>query len=140
MRHDPLMRIVLVLIAAVAVGGCGLNVSSPDLFVLTRTGQGHTLTLLVNDGGTIRCDGGPKKTLSDHTLLVARDLAKGLEDDAKKGLHIAAGANSVYSYNVKLQDGTISFPDTAAATHHELARAELFAVQAVQGACAAAPG
>ena len=31
---------------------------SPDLFLLTRTGQGATLTLLVNDGGTIRCNGG----------------------------------------------------------------------------------
>ena len=41
-----------------ALAGCGLNVASPDLFVLTRTGQGGKLTLLVNDGGTVRCNGG----------------------------------------------------------------------------------
>jgi hypothetical protein len=135
------MRTVLVVVAALALVGCGLNVSSPDLFVLTRTGQGQNLTLLVNDGGTIRCNGGSKKTLPDHTLLVARDLAKSLDDDAKKGLHISPAGNSVYSYKVKLQDGTITFPDTAAAAHRELARAELFATQAVQGPCtAAAPG
>src|SRR5579875_3410657 len=43
---------------AIGVAGCGLNVQSPDLFLLTRRGQGQTLTLLVNDDGTVRCDGG----------------------------------------------------------------------------------
>ena len=38
-------------------------------------------------------------------------------------------------YRIRLQDGTISFPDTAAAKHKELAEAELFAVQAAQQAC-----
>jgi hypothetical protein len=131
-----------IVVAAVGllVAGCGLNVSSPDLFVLTRTGQSQTLTLLVNDGGTIRCNGQPARTLADRVLLQARDLATSLDNDAKKGLHIAAGAGSVYSYKVKLQDGTITFPDTAAASHHELAQAELFVLQAVHGPCAQAPG
>jgi hypothetical protein len=129
----------VVVAASLLAAGCGLNVSSPDLFLLTRTGQGRTLTLLVNDSGTIRCNGQPARTLADRVLLQARDLATSLDNDAKKGLHIAAGANSVYSYKIKLQDGTISFPDTAAAAHHELAQAELFAVQAVQGPCAQAP-
>jgi hypothetical protein len=133
------MRTAFVVIAATALAGCGLNVQSPDLFVLTRTGQAQTLTLLVNDAGTIRCNGGPAKTLSDKVLLVARDLAKNLDDDAKNHLHIATTGNSVYSYKIKLQDGTITFPDTAAARHKELAQAELFAVQAVQGPCAQAP-
>jgi hypothetical protein len=129
------MRGAIVIIAALALAGCGLNVQSPDLFVLTRTGQGRTLTVLVNDAGTIRCNGGPTKTLSDKVLLGARDLAKSLDKDAMNGLHIATPPNSVYSYKVKLQDGTITFPDTAAADHKELAQAELFAVQAAQGLC-----
>jgi hypothetical protein len=133
------MRIALVLIATLTLAGCGLSVRSPDLFLLTRTGQGQTVTLLVNDGGTIRCNGQPARTLADRVLLQARDLATSLDKDAKQGLHIAAGAASVYSYKVKLQDGTITFPDTAAAAHKELAQAELFAVQALQGPCTQAP-
>ena len=50
--------------AAVFVCGCGLNVELADLFLLTRTGQGSKLTMLVNDSGTIRCNGGKQKTLS----------------------------------------------------------------------------
>src|SRR5205807_5158118 len=125
------------LAAAIAAmtAGCGFGVRSPDLFFLTRTGQGRTLTLLVNDGGTIRCDGGRARKLGDPLLLRARDLADSLDADAKRNLRIAAPANSVFRYSVKLQDGTISFPDTAAARHPELGQVELFAVQAGQRAC-----
>jgi hypothetical protein len=117
------------------VAGCGLDVASPDLFVLHRSGQGKPLTLLVNDSGTIRCNGGKARSLPDPLLLDARDLATDLDNDAKRKLHIAPAPNSVFSYTVTLQDGTITFSDTAARTHPELARAELFAVQAAQGPC-----
>jgi hypothetical protein len=127
--------LVAALLAAGALAGCGLGVKSADLFVLTRTGQGRTLTLLLNDGGTIRCNGGSAKPLADPLLLRARDLAVSLGEDAKRKLQVPAPANSAFRYTVKLQDGTISFPDTAAATHSELARTELFAVQAAQQAC-----
>jgi hypothetical protein len=122
-------------LAAVALAGCGLGVQSPDLFLMTRTGQGRALTMLVNDGGTIRCDGGRTRPLADPLLLRARDIATGLDSDAKHGLRIPAPANSAFRYTIKLQDGTISFPDTAAARHPELAQVELFAVQAAQQAC-----
>jgi hypothetical protein len=121
---------------SVAIAGCGLNVQSPDLFLLKRSGQGQTLTLLVNDGGTIRCNGGKPKQLSDQMLLQARALATSLDKDAKAKLQIAtAAAGSVNFYTVKLQDGKITFPDTAAASHQELAQTELFAVQAAQSYC-----
>jgi hypothetical protein len=126
---------VLAAIAGLAVVGCGLNVTSPDLFLLTRTGQGKPLAILVNDSATIRCNGGPTVPLSDPLLLQARDLATNLDTDAKASLHIRPAANGVYAYTIKLQDGTISFGDTAAGTHHELAAAELFAVEAAQGPC-----
>jgi hypothetical protein len=121
--------------AAALIGGCGLGVQSPDLFLLTRTGQGPRLTLLVNDGGTIRCNGGTARKLADPLLLRARDLVNTLDSDAKRGLRIAATPSSVFHYTIKLQDGTISFPDTASKTHSELAQAELLAVQLAQQAC-----
>ena len=137
MRRAPPARLARwsLAIAAALLGGCGFDVQAPDLFLLTRTGQGGTLTLLVNDGGTIRCDGARARSLADPLLLRARDLAASLDNDAKHGMRIPAPPNSAFRYTVKLQDGTISFPDTAAAHHSELAQAELFAVQAAQQAC-----
>ena len=116
------------------LAGC-FNVQSGDLFQLTRAGQGQRLTLLFNDSGTVACNGGAAKTLPDPLLLQARDLATTLNNDAKAGLHIAPPANSAYFYTIKLQNGTISFPDTAAAGRPELAQAEQLALNAAQQAC-----
>jgi hypothetical protein len=132
---DKRILLAFALIVGATLAGCGLKVSSPDLFLLQRTGQGGPLTLLVNDDGSIRCDGGAAKPISDQLLIQARDLATNLAKDAKAGLRVPPSPGGVYSFTIKLQDGTISFGDTAAATHHELAPAELFAVQAAQGPC-----
>jgi hypothetical protein len=121
--------------AALGLAACGLSLQSPDLFVLSRIGQGTKLTLLVNDSGTIRCAGAAAKPLPDPLLLRARDLAKALAGDAKAQLLIRSGPRTIYSYSIKLQDGTISFPDTAASDHPELAQAELFALDASHRAC-----
>ena len=43
---------------------------------------------------------------------------------------------SVYYFNIRMQQGTIAFPDKAAdARHPNLAQAELFATQAAVQAC-----
>jgi hypothetical protein len=135
-RSAPVAGLAIGALCAM-IAGCGLDVSSPDLFVLHRTGQGKPLTLLVNDGGTIRCDGAKSKSLPDPLLLDARDLASDLDQDVKDKVRFARPAhNSVFSYKVTLQDGTVSFSDTSSARGHpELARAELFTAQAAQGPC-----
>ena len=132
----PRAPVVSAAAAAVAVltAGC-FEVRSADLFLLTRTGQGSTLSLLVNDGGTIRCNGGKAKTVSNTTLITARDLADNLATDAQNKLTIPKGPGSVYYYRIRLQQGTISFPDRASATRKVLAQAELFAAQTAQQEC-----
>jgi hypothetical protein len=120
---------------AVVLAGCGLDVKSADLFLLTRSGQGRHLQLLVNDSGTISCDGRAAKPLPDALLLRARDLAATLDTDAKSKLRFAATPSSVFSYTIKLQDGTLSFPDTAASQRSELAGVELWSVQVAEGPC-----
>ncbi len=125
----------LYLILVLCLAGCGLNVQSADLFVLTRTGQGRTTTLVVNDAGTIRCNGGKSRPLSDSLLIEARDLAANLDKDAKARLRLPRTANTVYTYSIRLQNGTIAFPDSAGAGHHELATAEQFTLQALAGPC-----
>ncbi len=118
------------------MAGCGFEVEEPDLFLVTRTGaHGQKLTLLVNDGGTISCDGGKPKNLPDPQLLQARDLAMSLNTDVSNKLRFPESARSVYSYTVKVQNGTMSFPDTAALSHKELSDLELFVVQAAANPC-----
>jgi hypothetical protein len=120
--------------AALALAGC-FDVRSPDLFVLTRTGQGSKLTLLVNDGGTIRCNGGKAKPVSDTTLIAARDLADNLANDAQDKLTIPPKPGSVYYFRIRLEQGTVAFPDRAASGRKTLAQAALFATQAAQRDC-----
>jgi hypothetical protein len=127
--------LALALAPALGLGACGLDVQSPDLFVLTRAGQGPKLTLLVNDSGTISCNGAKSKSISDSLLIQARDLADDLDNDAKAKLKLPARPASVYFYTVRLPDGTITFSDTTVKGHQELARAELFAAQAATGEC-----
>jgi hypothetical protein len=128
-----------VLIAAL-LAGCGFDVQEPDLFLVTRTGaHGQKLSLLVNDGGTISCDGGKPKNLPDPLLLQARDLASSLNTDVSAKLRFGSSARSVYSYAVKVQNGTLSFPDTAALSRKELSDLELFVVQAAANPCGLSP-
>jgi hypothetical protein len=123
-------------VASAMLAGCGFDVEEPDLFLVTRTGaQGQKLSLLVNDSGTISCNGGKPKELPDPLLLQARDLASSLNSDVNAKWRFPANAQSVYSYTVKVQNGTMSFPDTAALSHKDLSQLELFVVQAAATPC-----
>lgn len=119
-----------VAVAAAALSGCGLAVQSADLFGVMRTGGAKPLTLVVNDGGTLRCNGGPAKPIPDRLLIVARSLTGQLDPDARKHLDLPATSGSVYRFKVSLPNGTFSFPDTAAAHRPELAKLEQFVLQA----------
>ena len=120
-----------------ALAGCGLAVQAPDLFAVTKTGQGTSVTMVVNDGGTITCNRGRAKPLSDRLLIVARSLVGQLEPDAFKKLDPPSPSGSVYRFTVRMQQGTFSFPDTSAASRPELAKLEQFVLQA-EPACGAA--
>jgi hypothetical protein len=131
----PAVAALAVATAAVALAGCGIDQRSPDLFLLTRSGPGPKLTLLPSDGGTIRCNGGKARTLPDSLLIEARDLAQDLDKDARHGLTITRSSGTVFYYRIRLEHGTVAFPDRAARGRTELARATLFAAQAAQRAC-----
>jgi hypothetical protein len=122
-------------VITLVVTGCGLDVQAADLFLLTRTGQGSTLTLLVNDSGTVRCNGGKAKMISNARLIQARDLSDSLAKDARAGLNLPAGPGTVFSYRIRMQQGTVRFSDRDTTHHPELAQAELFAVQTAQSVC-----
>ena len=126
---------VTVAFAAAVPAGCGLDVGSPDVFLITRLGHGSKLSVLINNGGFARCNGGKTKAISSSQLISARDLSDNLATDATKGLTIKPTARTIYTYSIRMQQGTIRFPDVAGASHKYLAQAELYFVQAMQGIC-----
>jgi hypothetical protein len=97
-----------------AIAGCGESVELPDLFVVRRTGGGAGLTLVVNEGGGVRCDGGPTRQLSDSQLVLARGLQEELESPSAKHLALASRPGSVFSYDVRDEKGTVRFADNSA--------------------------
>jgi hypothetical protein len=123
------------ILCCAVVAACGFDVQAPDDFLMTRTGGGKQVTLLVNDAGTIRCDRGKARSITSAMLISARDLVLNLDTDAKANLRIRQSPNSVYRYTVSMQDGTIAFPDTAAVKHPELSGVEQYALQALAGPC-----
>jgi hypothetical protein len=98
--------------ALVLLAGCGSE--SPDLFEVMRTGQGaHARAdIVVNDGGTVSCDG-KERALPGKLLLRARQAARDLEQPASLGLRLAPGPGTVLSYRVRLEQGTVAFSDTS---------------------------
>jgi len=115
--------------------GCGTT--APDLFLLTRSGSlpGARLTLLVNDGGTVRCNGGAARPLSDPQLLVARRVQEDVSDDAQKDLTLPARTGSLLRFRIRTQDGTVTFSDVDAGTRPELGRVIAFARTVAQDVC-----
>ena len=126
--------LVSALAAALALAGC-FDVKSADLFLLTRTGQGSRLTLLVSDGGTVACDGRTPRALNDQLLIAARDLADNLASDAARNLELPVRAGTIFTYRITLQGGLVTFSDHDTAGHPILAQAEVFAAQAAQQSC-----
>jgi hypothetical protein len=125
----------LAITLVLGLGGCGLNVQLPDLFLLTRTGEGTKLTLDVNDDGTIHCNRGKARTLPSALLIQARDLADSLAGDATAKLSLPVRPGTIFSYVIRLQQGTIRFTDRDTLRHKVLAQAELFAAETAQQVC-----
>jgi hypothetical protein len=97
---------------SLAAVGCGTP--SPDLFVVHRTGEGRNarLTMLVDDGGEVTCNG-TSHALPGPLLLRARRVARDLGEHADLGLRLPRGKGTVLSYRVVVEQGTVSFSDTS---------------------------
>lgn len=99
--------------ATLVLSGCGQ--ASPDLFAVTRSGEGPNddVTLVVNDGGTVRCDGGSPRQLGGERLLVARQLGRDLAEAAELQLELPPGPRPTLFYRVQSEAGTVSFSDAS---------------------------
>jgi hypothetical protein len=101
-----------VVLAALLLAGCGT--SSPDLFEVKRSGRDRNanVTVVVNDGGTVSCNG-KSHPLDSERLLAARQVLRDLEPQAELQLELPPGRNSELSYRARMEAGTVAFSDTS---------------------------
>jgi hypothetical protein len=101
----------LAALAALALGGCGSE--ARDLFLVTRSGSvpGARLTLRVTDDGRASCNGRPLVEITSAQLITARESERDLAPPAKAQLRLAAGAQPVFSYRVRTEEGGVAWSD-----------------------------
>jgi hypothetical protein len=102
------------LAALAAIAGCGSE--ARDLFLVTRSGDvpGARLTLRVTDDGRASCNGRPLVEITSDQLIAARESEREVEESATAHLRLAPGPQSVFSYRVKTQEGTVAWSDDSA--------------------------
>jgi hypothetical protein len=122
-------------LTALALAGCGLQIQEPDLFLIKRSGAGRTATIVINSDGTVTCNQRRTGTLSSSQLITARDIQPAIHRMALRKLRLPPTSRSIYLYRVRVDSGTITFPDTAAAHNKTLAQLELLDTQGQQLAC-----
>ena len=106
------MRRIALALAATLLAGCGT--ASPDLFEVRRSGEDRAanLTMVVNDGGHVTCNGKSHELDADR-LLRARELERELTEPAEVGVELPPGPGANLSYRVRLEAGTVAFSDTS---------------------------
>jgi hypothetical protein len=132
----------LAALGAVAVAtlaaGCGGGIKAPDLFIVQRTGNvaGARLTLVVNEEGGVSCNGGSGKLkLSDPQLVIARAIQEEISESASKHTSLPAAAKSVFTYNLRDENGSVRFSDNSAGQPKVFRQLALFVLQTAQQVC-----
>ena len=110
-----------------------------DDLAVQRTGGGAPLTLVINDGGTVTCNGRPAVAISDPQLVQARYLNTTVAPEAKQRLTLAPGPQPVFHYVVRTPDGRVSFSDDSAHVPAVLDQIELLTLQVAQQDCHLTP-
>jgi hypothetical protein len=127
-------RPVAAALAAGLLAGCGAP--PPDLFVVDRSGpdRNANLELLVNDGGSVRCDGREHRLDADR-LLTARQLERDLEPQAKLAIVLPPGPGTELSYKVRMEGGTIVFSDRSRGVPRTFQRLAAFTKDVAERVC-----
>jgi hypothetical protein len=103
--------LALIALAAMATSACGSE--ARDLFLVTRSGDvpGARLTLRVTDDGRASCDGRPLVEITSAQLITARESERDVEPSAKAQLRLAPGAQPIFSYRVRTEEGGVAWSD-----------------------------
>jgi hypothetical protein len=127
-------RVAAAAALALVLAGCGSR--PPDLFGVDRSGEGPNarLRLVVNDGGSVSCNG-REHPLGAERLLKAREVTRALADQAQLHLVLPPGPGSVLSYRIRLQAGTVAFSDSSADLPASFTEAELLIKGIAEDVC-----
>ena len=128
------MRRLALVVALVLVAGCGT--ASPDLFEVKRSGEDRAanLTMVVNDGGEVTCNG-REHPLDADRLLRARELSRELADPAELGIELPPGPRTNLSYRVRMEAGSVAFSDTSRGNPPEFQRLAAFTKDVAERVC-----
>jgi hypothetical protein len=139
--------LAVALVVALLCIGCGGGVELADLFEVQRSGSvpGAGLTLVVNEGGAVRCGQGsprpgsvqssPVRQLSDPQLVLARGIQEELQSPSSKHLALPPRPGSVFSYYVRDSEGTVRFADNSAGQPAVLRHLAYFVLEVAQRVC-----
>jgi hypothetical protein len=130
------VRRALLAVLAVAALAAGCGSPPPDLFAVDRsgTGPGADLRMIVNDGGSVSCDG-KSHPLDADRLLTARRLEHDLEPQAQLSIELPPGPGSVLSYRVSMEQGTIAFSDRSSGIPNTFQRVAAFTKDVAERVC-----
>jgi hypothetical protein len=126
----------LSLLGALLLAGCS-GVKAPDLFIVHRTGSGSSanLTLLVDEEGGVRCNGGKVLRLSDPQIVKARAIQEEIHEQAAKHLTLAPRPGSVLRYYLRDESGWVRFADNSSGQPAVFRQLVLFVLQTAQQVC-----
>ena len=119
----------------IAIAGCGAKPA--DIFIIERTNAStHALlTLLVNEEGGVRCNGGKELKLGDKELVQARGIQEDLKEAAAANTVLAPQPGSVYTYSLRDEAGSLRFSDNSAKQSSAMHQLQLFVLQTAQQLC-----
>jgi hypothetical protein len=128
-------RAVALSFALALLTGCGQV--SADLLTVTRDGSipGAHAVLRITDDGHVSCNSGALREISSDELIRAREMARELEDPAKKGVSLRARPGSTLRYAVSIKGHTVRFADNSVGQQPEMYKAALLVRQLAKGPC-----
>jgi hypothetical protein len=136
-RTAALRAGVVAALAAASATAAGCGGQSADLFAVQRTGTvpGAKLTLVVNDGGAVRCGQASSARLTSGLLLEARQMQRDLAVPAQRRVSLPPGPNAVLTYVVDTPDGTVRFSDSSPRIGPVFQRLAFLVRRLAQGPC-----
>ena len=136
-------------VAAVALAACGTP--SADLMVITRSGTipGAKLTLRLQDGGEVTCNGRTGASMTSDQLIAARELVRELEGGdidrqndvtsdsgpLDRNLTLPPGPKAILRYRIRAEEGTVAFSDTSRGQPAAFFKAAALVRGIAKGAC-----
>jgi hypothetical protein len=128
-------RLALPLAAVALLAGCGGSYS--DLLAVRRTGSlpDARFQFVINDGGTISCQGGRERPLAAKLLLEARDIVRALQPQFEDNRPYPPSPDALLEFRAQTADGDLAFADVDGARDRDVARLVALTRRVAQRAC-----